>query len=41
MHIEEIDRDKRAQALKLVLDVFMQYEAPDYAAEGIDTGLRS
>jgi len=37
MHIEEIDRDKRAQALKLVLDVFMQYEAPDYAAEGIDT----
>ena len=37
MHIEEIDRNKRAQALKLVLDVFMQYEAPDYAAEGIDT----
>ena len=37
MHIEEIDRDKRAQALKLVLDVFMQYEAPDYAGEGIDT----
>jgi GNAT superfamily N-acetyltransferase len=37
MRIEKIDREKRTEALKLVLDVFMQYEAPDYAAEGIDT----
>lgn len=36
MLIKKIGVGGRAEALKLVLDVFMQYEAPDYIQEGIE-----
>lgn len=37
MRIEKIDAEKREEALKLVLSVFMRYEAPDYSEKGIQT----
>lgn len=37
MRIEEISGNDREQALKLVLSVFMEYEAPDYSEQGIQT----
>lgn len=35
--LKKIDADDREKALALVLAVFMQYEAPGYSAEGIET----
>lgn len=37
MRIEEISEKDREKALELVLSVFMQYEAPDYSEQGIQT----
>ncbi len=37
LRIEKIGIEKRKEALELVLDVFMQYEAPDYTEEGVAT----
>lgn len=37
MHIKKIEIDEREQALELVWNTFMQYEAPDYSDEGIAT----
>jgi GNAT superfamily N-acetyltransferase len=37
MQIRQIEPNERAKALKLILSTFMQYEAPDYSKEGIDT----
>ena len=37
MGIREIAEPDRTEALSLVLDVFMAFEAPDYGEEGIDT----
>ena len=37
MRIEEIGANGREKALVLVLSVFMQYEAPDYSEQGIQT----
>jgi GNAT superfamily N-acetyltransferase len=37
MQIEPIAQQNLAQALTLVVRVFMQFEAPDYASEGIAT----
>ncbi len=37
MQIESIPQENLAQALALVERVFMQFEAPDYAPEGIAT----
>lgn len=35
--IKEIGKDERQKALDLVLAVFMQYEAPDYSKEGVES----
>lgn len=35
MLIKPDDAQGRAEALKLALDVFMQYEAPEYSEEGV------
>ena len=35
--IEKINEANRAEALELVLSVFMQYEAPDYSEQGVQT----
>ncbi|MEA4970866.1 MAG: GNAT family N-acetyltransferase [Candidatus Pelethousia sp.] len=37
MLIRKIEREDYEGALNLVWNTFMQYEAPDYSAEGIDT----
>lgn len=37
MQIEKIGIENRTEALKLVLEVFMQYEAPEYIEEGVKT----
>jgi len=37
MRIEEISKKDHEEALKLVLSVFMKYEAPDYSEQGIQT----
>ncbi|HHV10113.1 MAG TPA: GNAT family N-acetyltransferase [Clostridiales bacterium] len=37
MQIKRIELNERDKALKLVLETFMQYEAPDYPEEGIKT----
>lgn len=37
MHIKKIEIDEREQALELVWNTFMRYEAPDYSDEGIAT----
>jgi GNAT superfamily N-acetyltransferase len=37
MRIEKINAENREKALTLVLSVFMQYEAPDYSENGIQT----
>jgi GNAT superfamily N-acetyltransferase len=37
MQIETIEQENLAQALALVERVFMQFEAPDYAPEGVAT----
>ncbi len=36
MEIKNIDRNQRDTAIQLVLDVFMQFEAPDYSVEGVE-----
>lgn len=36
-HIRKITQDEVSEALSLALEVFMQYEAPDYSPEGVDT----
>lgn len=37
MKIEAISENDREKALELVLSVFIQYEAPDYSEQGIQT----
>lgn len=37
MRIEEISGKEKEKALELVLSVFMQYEAPDYSEQGIQS----
>ena len=37
MEIRECTPQERPQALALALDVFMQYVAPDYSSEGVET----
>ncbi len=37
MVIEKLNPENREKALELVLSVFMQYEAPDYSEEGVQT----
>lgn len=37
MKIEKLNFENRAKALGLVLSVFMQYEAPEYSEQGIET----
>lgn len=37
MEIKIVGFKERAEALKLVLKTFMQYEAPDYSKEGVET----
>lgn len=37
MKIEKIYGDSLAKALEMVLTVFMQYEAPDYSEQGVQT----
>ena len=37
MEIRECTPQERPQALALALDVFMQYVAPDYSNEGVET----
>ena len=37
MRIEKIGEKEHEKALALVLSVFMQYEAPDYSQQGIQT----
>ncbi len=37
MVIEKINPENREKAMELVLSVFMQYEAPDYSEEGVQT----
>jgi GNAT superfamily N-acetyltransferase len=37
MIVRRIEQSELSEALKLVLDVFMRFEAPDYSAEGINT----
>lgn len=41
MEIKKIDRNQRDTAIKLVLAVFMQFEAPDYSIEGVETFKRT
>ena len=36
MMVKELDITGRKEALQLALEVFMQFEAPDYPAEGIE-----
>jgi len=36
LEIKNIDRNQRDTAIQLVLDVFMQFEAPDYSVEGVE-----
>lgn len=36
MKIRELDRGEITAALELTLEVFMEFEAPDYSQEGID-----
>jgi GNAT superfamily N-acetyltransferase len=37
MEIRKLAQDEKADAMQLASDVFMEFEAPDYAEEGIDT----
>lgn len=37
MQIRKIESNDRTKALDLVMQTFMQYEAPDYSNEGIET----
>lgn len=37
MEIRECTPEERSRALALALDVFMQYVAPDYSSEGVET----
>lgn len=37
MPVKKIEKSERARALGLVFAVFMQYEAPDYSKEGVET----
>ena len=39
MDIRGIGENETKEALDLVLSVFMQYEAPDYSDEGVETFL--
>ncbi|GAA0765044.1 GNAT family N-acetyltransferase [Clostridium subterminale] len=41
MEIKKIDRNQRDTAIQLVSTVFMQFEAPDYSAEGVETFKRT
>ncbi len=41
MEIKKIDRNQRDTAIQLVLAVFMQFEAPDYSVEGVETFKRT
>lgn len=36
IQIRELNDNEISQALKLTLDVFMEFEAPDYSQEGVD-----
>lgn len=36
MNIVPIDKSKRDKVIKLILNVFMEFEAPDYSAQGIE-----
>lgn len=37
MVVKKISENEKEEALELVLRVFMEYEAPDYSNEGVDT----
>ena len=37
MKIRRISKKERKEALQLVLDTFMEYEAPDYSEKGVET----
>lgn len=41
MDIKKINKNETKDALELVLNVFMQYEAPDYSNEGVETFKRT
>jgi len=41
MQIRKIKPEERTDALELILNTFMQYEAPDYSKEGVETFRRS
>ena len=41
LEIKNIDRNQRDTAIQLVLAVFMQFEAPDYSVEGVETFKRT
>jgi len=41
LEIKKIDRNQRDTAIQLVLAVFMQFEAPDYSVEGVETFKRT
>ncbi|TQI66288.1 GNAT family N-acetyltransferase [Clostridium sp. KNHs216] len=41
MIIRKIKSNEQEQALKLVMKTFLQYEAPDYSAEGVETFRKS
>lgn len=41
MEIKKIDRNQRDTAIQLVSAVFMQFEAPDYSVEGVETFKRT
>jgi len=41
LEIKKIDRNQRDTAIQLVSTVFMQFEAPDYSAEGVETFKRT
>lgn len=41
MEIKKIDRNQRDTAIQLVSAVFMQFEAPDYSIEGVETFKRT
>jgi GNAT superfamily N-acetyltransferase len=41
MDIKNITGDEKTAAIKLVYDVFMQFEASDYSQEGIETFMKT
>lgn len=41
MLVRKIESNEQEHALKLVMKTFLQYEAPDYSAEGVETFRKS